>query len=180
MTKAAGRDDGLPHHGISFAEALRVWTRVAALSFGGPAGQIAVMHRILVDEKRLIGDARFETREARLKNEAELDKIITEFTSKRDKYECMRVIGAAVPAGAVRDTLELMNDPNFEERGIIQKIQHPTNGAFKMAGWPVRFNGKPPVVKPAPLLGQHSAEVLEDWLGMNAKQVAALQTEKVI
>jgi chromate transporter len=46
-------------HGVSYAEAVRVWIRVAALSFGGPAGQIAVMHRILVDEKRWIGDARF-------------------------------------------------------------------------------------------------------------------------
>jgi chromate transporter len=41
------------------AEATRVWARVAALSFGGPAGQIAVMHRILVDEKRWIGENRF-------------------------------------------------------------------------------------------------------------------------
>ncbi len=41
------------------AEATRVWTRVALLSFGGPAGQIAVMHRILVEEKRWLGDARF-------------------------------------------------------------------------------------------------------------------------
>ncbi|KQT82171.1 chromate efflux transporter [Aurantimonas sp. Leaf443] len=40
-------------------EALPVWGRIAALSFGGPAGQIAVMHRILVDEKRWIGEARF-------------------------------------------------------------------------------------------------------------------------
>ena len=51
---AAGRD-----HGIPFGEALRVWARVAALSFGGPAGQIAVMHRILVEEKRWIGENRF-------------------------------------------------------------------------------------------------------------------------
>jgi chromate transporter len=46
-------------HGIPFAEAVKVWLRVAALSFGGPAGQIAVMHRILVDEKRWVGEARF-------------------------------------------------------------------------------------------------------------------------
>jgi chromate transporter len=48
-----------PEHGVSFGEALRVWLRVAALSFGGPAGQIAVMHRIIVDEKRWIGESRF-------------------------------------------------------------------------------------------------------------------------
>jgi chromate transporter len=46
-------------HTVTFAEALLVWMRIAALSFGGPAGQIAVMHRILVDEKRWIGEARF-------------------------------------------------------------------------------------------------------------------------
>ena len=46
-------------HGVSIGEAFRVWLRVAALSFGGPAGQIAVMHRILVEEKRWIGEARF-------------------------------------------------------------------------------------------------------------------------
>jgi chromate transporter len=46
-------------HGVSFREAFFVWCRIAALSFGGPAGQIAVMHRILVEEKRWIGDTRF-------------------------------------------------------------------------------------------------------------------------
>src|SRR5262245_60159297 len=46
-------------HGVSFAEAFRVWLRVALLSFGGPAGQIAVMHRIVVEEKRWISEARF-------------------------------------------------------------------------------------------------------------------------
>jgi chromate transporter len=46
-------------HGISFGEALRVWTRIALLSFGGPAGQIALMNRVLVDEKRWIGEERF-------------------------------------------------------------------------------------------------------------------------
>jgi chromate transporter len=49
----------VPGHGITFAEAVRVWARIAALSFGGPAGQIAVMHRILVEEKRWIGENRF-------------------------------------------------------------------------------------------------------------------------
>src|SRR5229473_4776075 len=46
-------------HGVSFREAVKVWLRVAGLSFGGPAGQIAVMHRILVEEKRWIGETRF-------------------------------------------------------------------------------------------------------------------------
>src|SRR5262249_11912198 len=46
-------------HGVSFREAFWTWARVAALSFGGPAGQIAVMHRIIVDEKKWVGETRF-------------------------------------------------------------------------------------------------------------------------
>ncbi len=46
-------------HGVTLGEAFRVWLRVALLSFGGPAGQIAVMHRILVDEKKWVSDSRF-------------------------------------------------------------------------------------------------------------------------
>ncbi|OLP61242.1 chromate transporter [Xaviernesmea oryzae] len=49
----------VPAHGISFGDALLVWARIAALSFGGPAGQIALMHRVLVEEKRWIGERRF-------------------------------------------------------------------------------------------------------------------------
>src|SRR5438105_8241102 len=56
MNTTADRQSG---HGISFGEAFRVWLRVAVLSFGGPAGQIAVMHRILVEEKNWIPESRF-------------------------------------------------------------------------------------------------------------------------
>src|SRR6478736_5467278 len=62
MTKvevAGSAESDVPAHGVSFREAVRTWARVAALSFGGPAGQIAVMHRILVEEKRWIGENRF-------------------------------------------------------------------------------------------------------------------------
>ena len=56
-TAVSATKDG--SHGVSLGEAFWVWARIAALSFGGPAGQIAVMHRILVDEKRWIGEHRF-------------------------------------------------------------------------------------------------------------------------
>jgi chromate transporter len=62
MTDAAPESEALAvprKHDIPFGEAVRVWAQIAALSFGGPAGQIAVMHRILVDEKRWIGEERF-------------------------------------------------------------------------------------------------------------------------
>jgi chromate transporter len=59
QTTGSSTTQPLPSHGVSLGEAFRVWLRVAALSFGGPAGQIAVMHRILVEEKRWISENRF-------------------------------------------------------------------------------------------------------------------------
>src|SRR5689334_9727622 len=58
VATAGGGSAGSPRK-ITLREALPVWLRVAALSFGGPAGQIAVMHRILVEEKRWISESRF-------------------------------------------------------------------------------------------------------------------------
>ena len=55
----ASRAEPVLAHGVSFGEAFMVWLRVALLSFGGPAGQIAMMHRIVVEEKRWISEARF-------------------------------------------------------------------------------------------------------------------------
>src|SRR5437870_9821590 len=53
------QDANASGHGVSQREAFRVWMRIALLSFGGPAGQIAVMHRIIVEEKRWISETRF-------------------------------------------------------------------------------------------------------------------------
>ena len=106
--------------------------------------------------------------------------MVADWTKRRDKHEAMRLIGGAgVPAGAVLDTMELMNEPSFSERGILQTAQHPS-GPFKMPSWPVHFNGKPPKLEPAPLLGQHTTQVLGDWLGMSAGDVDALKKEGVI
>ncbi len=59
----------------------------------------------------------------------------------------MNAVGSAgIPAGAVLDTMELQNDPTFEQRGIMQTIHHPTHGDFKMPAWPVRIDGKPPTL----------------------------------
>ncbi len=52
--------------------------------------------------------------------------MISEWTQQHTKHEAMEIIGAAgVPAGAVLDTLELYNDPTFEQRNIMQTVQHP-------------------------------------------------------
>ena len=62
----------------------------------------------------------------------------------------------------------------------MQTIQHPTTGAIKMPAWPVRFDGAPPRVKPSPLLGEHTAEVLSRWLGMSSQEVETLRRDGVV
>jgi formyl-CoA transferase len=134
-----------------------------------------------IGREDLSGDARYDTQAARTERPAEVDEIIAAWTRQHTKEEAMTLIGAAgVPAGAVFDTLELMNDPSFTERGIMQSIDHPTTGKVKMPAWPVRFDGTPPKIKPSPLLGQHVDDVLGTWLGMNTKELAALRQDGIV
>ena len=129
----------------------------------------------------LKGDPRYETQGARTERLAEVDAIVAAWTKTQTKEDAMKLIGAAgVPAGAVFDTLELMNDPSFDQRGIMQTIEHPATGKVKMPAWPVRFDGAPPKVKPSPKLGQHVDDVLTSWLGMDAKALAALRQEGIV
>jgi formyl-CoA transferase len=129
----------------------------------------------------LIGDPRYDTVPARGEREDEVDAIVAEWTRRHTKQEAMRLISAVgVPAGAVLDTQELHDDPSFERRGLMQTIKHPVCGDFKMPSWPARFSGSTLPVKPAPLLGEHNDEVLGNWLGLSAAEVAKLRQDKVI
>jgi crotonobetainyl-CoA:carnitine CoA-transferase CaiB-like acyl-CoA transferase len=135
----------------------------------------------VIGREDLSGDERYDTQQARSQRAAEVDEIIAAWTWQHGKEEAMKLFGAAgVPAGAVFDTLELMNDVSFAERGIMQTIDHPTTGKVKIPSWPVRFDGAPPKVKPSPLLGQHVDDVLGAWLGMDAKHLAALREEGIV
>ena len=134
-----------------------------------------------IGRDELVGDSRYDTNQARSERAAEVDEIIAQWTRQHTKEEAMKTIGeAGVPAGAVFDTLELMNDSSLAERGIMQTIEHPTTGEVKMPAWPVRFDGAPAKVKPSPLLGQHNAEILGGWLGIGASEVEALRAEGII
>ena len=135
----------------------------------------------VIGRKDLIGDPRFDTGAARQEREPEIDEMIAAWTRQYDKREAMRVLGGAgVPAGAIFDTMELTEEADFERRGIIQTMEHPTAGPFKMPGWPVRFGGLTPEVKPAPLLGQHTKEVLGEWLGLDADKIDQLRKDSII
>ena len=130
----------------------------------------------VIGRSDLIGDERFATQPARTANVVEVNEMVSNWTRQHTKQEAMEIIGAAgIPAGAVLDTMELSQDRTFETRGIMPTIEHPNAGKFKMVAWPVRHGGNPPPVEPAPLLGQHTDDVLASWLGLDAGAVGALK-----
>ena len=134
----------------------------------------------LIGREDLIGDARFDTYEARVEHEAEINEIVGAWTRQRTKQEAMtQMSSVGVPAGAVLDTNDLVNEPSFYERGILQKMTHGER-TMSMPTWPVRFDGVPSAVKSAPLLGEHTAEVLADWLGLDEAAVTGLRNDGVV
>jgi formyl-CoA transferase len=134
----------------------------------------------LIGREDLIGDARYETPDARMKCEAEVDEIVASWTRQRTKHEAMAQLSAVgVPAGAVLDTQELIDEPSFRQRGILQTMTHGER-KMTMPTWPVRFDGVPSEVKSAPLLGEHTEEVLADWLGLDAAAVAGLRQDGIV
>src|SRR5271156_39148 len=134
----------------------------------------------LIGREELIGDPRYDKASARVEHASEVDEIIATWTCERTKQEAMaQISGAGVPAGAVFDSMELTNEPSFAKRGILQTVQHG-DWQMTMPTWPVRFDGAPPPIKPAPLLGEHTAEIFDEWLGLDAAEVEALRKEGVV
>ena len=134
----------------------------------------------LIGREDLIGDERYATPDARMQREAEVDAIVTGWTRERTKQEAMAQLSAVgVPAGAVLDTQELIDEPSFYERGILQEMTHGER-RMVMPTWPVRFDGVPTKVESAPLLGEHTTEVLSDWLGLDAAAVGKLREDGIV
>ena len=107
--------------------------------------------------------------------------MVTDWSSTLTKQDAMAEMGGAgVPCGAVYDTMELHENPDFERRGIFQTIDHPTRGAFKMAAWPVKMSGTNVPVSPSPLLGEHNASVYDEWIGLSAADLAALKENDAV
>ena len=140
-------------------------------------------HRIcdVIGRPELKDDERFNSPMKRFENEPALDEILTDWSMARGKREAWKALGqAGVPAGAVLDTTELHSDPNMEARGIFRTVRHPQKGDFKMPAWPARLSESNVPMTAAPLLGQHSEEVLGQWLDMTPSDVIALRDEGAI
>jgi len=135
----------------------------------------------IIAREELRTDERFRTPPARFQNTAELTTIIEAWTMKRDKHEVMRAFAAqGIPCGAVLDTTEVLRDPHLRERGMVSDLEHPARGRFAMIGSPLRLSDSPTDVRPAPLYGEHTEEVLTTRAGYTAADVRRLRDKGVV
>ena len=135
----------------------------------------------VIGREDLIADQRYATSAARAEREAEVNALVSAWTQRHDKHAAMRILGdAGIPAGAVLDTKELVEDATLHRRGMLQTMDHAVVKGYAMPTWPVRHDRAPVALAAAPLLGEHTQEVLENWLGFSEGDVAAMAEEKVI
>ena len=135
----------------------------------------------IIGRPELIDDERYDNARKRAKRKAEIDAMLLPWTEVRTKDEAMEELGSAgVPAGAVFDTGELRDNPDFERRGIFQTMDHPTRGKVKLPAWPVKMSDSDVPLAPSPLLGEHNESVLADWLRLSAEEVSDLKEDGAI
>lgn len=134
-----------------------------------------------IERDDLLNDPRFASPEARWQHSKDVDALVGGWMAQRPKREVMQTLGqAGVPAGAVFDTDELLNDAHLRKRGMFVTVDHPVRGPFTMPGFPVKLSDSQVTVTTSPLLGQHNEEVYGKWLGYTPQQLAELRVEKVI
>ena len=126
-------------------------------------------------------DERFATPPARARNSAALTAIIEEWTGGRDKRDVMAAFaGRGLPCGAVLDTSEVLADPHLRERGTIVDLEHPTRGRFSAILSPLRLSDTQVTPRRAPLLGEHTEEVLRTAAGYTEAEIRQLRDRRVI
>lgn len=133
-------------------------------------------------QPELATDPRFRTAKERKAHEDELDEILGAFARTRDRWDVTRTLQAAgVASFPSLSAKDLVEDPHLEARRFFERLEHPEVGARAHAGIPWRLALGPNGVRaPAPLLGQHTAEVLEGILGYDAEKVAQLARDGAI
>jgi formyl-CoA transferase len=128
----------------------------------------------------LVGDARYETADARWHHRDEVNAVVEAWTEKRPKHEVMRILaGAGVPCGACLDTGEVLRDPHLRAREMIVEVEHPVRGTYVTVGNPIKLSASPTTITPSPLLGQHRDEILKE-LGYDDAAIAALARDGAV
>lgn len=130
----------------------------------------------LLDRSDLVEDPRFVDNGDRMANLDELNVILSDVfaTESRDHWlAALEDIG--VPAGPINDIAQMWDDPHVRARRMLQQVDHPTAGPVPAIGVPVKLSKTPGEVRhAAPLLGQHTAEVLAE-IGIDGARLADLQ-----
>jgi crotonobetainyl-CoA:carnitine CoA-transferase CaiB-like acyl-CoA transferase len=127
-------------------------------------------------------DPRFDTNAKRVGRREELVALIEARLAARSRDEWIRAFAAVgLPTGPINTIDQTFADPQVLHRGMVQEVDHPTAGRVRVVGIPVKFSDSPgAIAHPPPLLGQHTAEVLEALMGLTSADVAALHREGVV
>ena len=103
----------------------------------------------------LIGDPRYATDEARRQRPDEVESIVSSWTLTVTKHEAMRTMtDLGYPAGAVQDTVEVLNDPHLRARQMVVNMNDPARGDYQLIGNPIKIAGNDTPIQPPPLLGR--------------------------
>lgn len=110
-------------------------------------------------------DPRFASNSARMENIGELTAAMNAILATRSKAEWMAVLDAAgVPAGPVHSIGEALSHPQTVARGMVVDLEHPQAGPTRALGCPIHFSRTPTRIdRPAPMLGEHSRELLQEY-----------------
>ena len=121
-------------------------------------------------------DPRYSANSARIENRDELIQIIAErLTKETTAYWLDQFASLHIPAGPINNLAQVFSDPVVAERRIVRSLDHSLAGEVPTVANPVRFSDTPVEYKlAAPILGQHTAEVLKDDLGYSDKEIARL------
>ncbi len=136
----------------------------------------------IIGVAELADDERFSRNADRVENRDQLlPLLVAEFSAASTAHWLAAFLSAGVPAGPINNIDEVLTDEYARERKLVRKMKHPLAEAMPTVSNPVRFSETPVHYEAAPpILGQHNAEVLEDWLDYSAEQIATLATRKVI
>ena len=127
-------------------------------------------------------DPRFASNRARVAHRAELIPLIRQATVFRTTAEWVAALEqAGVPCGPINDLAQVFADPQVIARGLRVELPHPLAGSVPQVASPIRLSETPVEYRNAPpLLGEHSEQVLREWLGMPAREESALRERGVL
>ena len=127
-----------------------------------------------------VNDPKYSTVVARQPHIFDIFAEIERFLADKEKHEAMAYLAKyEVPCAPVLSMKEIATDPALRQSQSIVEVQQPKRGTYLTVGCPMKFSAFTPEIKSAPLLGEHSEEVLKE-LGYSAEQIAQMREQKVI